>query len=389
MSSSRHGILLTAVLLAAAAATADVVRGYVVVPDTDAPVADAEVAFMLSGEGGLDEVMRKAVDDEGRFEFAGPFLKPGLGFVLVAFYRDASYPSSPLILGEQKEIVLEVFEPTQDDGAIRVASQHLFLTVGAGHLEVAQLLHLENDGAASYIGHGEGVRRHVTELRLPEAAFAIQSHAGDIVREEAHRAFDTRPLPPGASQIGLTYQIDAADFSGQYIHELVYPTDLLEVYVHPPDIHLHTPFIDRGVVAVQERQYHLYRRENLRAGQSISIPLPLSRPLRWVVKWLGVGLLVAAGGAVLSLSPRRPEPLAAAEAGHTDAFVPEVDPGLDASASRAELEQRRRILLDQLAALDRGASRKTRKAGALRHKRQRLLGQAVAVYRLLDEAGDG
>ena len=66
-----------------------------------------------------------------------------------------------------------------------------------------------------------------------------------------------------------------------------------------------------------------------------------------------------------------------------------MNPGIGQDATRAELEQRRQSLLAQLVALERGDSRKSGKAGAVRQKRQRLMGQAVAVYRLLEEAGKG
>jgi hypothetical protein len=164
----------------------------------------------------------------------------------------------------------------------------------------------------------------------------------------------------------------------------LYPTQVLDVYVHPSDIHLDTPFIDRGTTSSLGREYHLYRLENLRPGQTNAIPLPLAQPMRWALKWLALGLAIVAVAAAL-LTRRSSSPLPEEEEKAEENIEP-LDPGIGADASLAELEQRRQSLLAQLVALESGGSRKIRKAGAQGHKRQRLMGQAVAVYELLEKA---
>lgn len=381
-------LLLTACVWVSAAA-ADTVRGYVVDPTSESAVTEVEVSFSLFGESGVgDEMLRKSVDGDGHFEFSGPFLKQGLAFSLTAFYRGVPYPSSRLQVGEQKEIVLEVFEPTHDPGDIHITTEHLFLTLQKGDLEVALLLHVDNTGERTFVGTEHGGERRVTEFRIPTGAFGLQSHSGGLVRADARRLFDTQPLPPGASQIGFSFHVDAEDFPGEYVHSVLYPTDALDVYVHPSDIHLHTPFVDRGTVSFQEREYHLYRLENLRPGQSVAIPLPLTRPMRWVLKWSGLGLCVVAVAAVALISRRSSTGLAERDERAVEVVEP-LDPGVGPDASRAELEQRRQVLLTQLSAIERGGSHKSRKAGAQRHQRQRLMGQAVAVYELLEKAREG
>ncbi len=374
---------LIAVVLASASA-ADTVRGYVVDPINELAVTDVDVSFSVLGEsGGVDEILRKSVDEDGRFEFSGPFLKSGLAFTLTALYRGVPYPSSLLKVGEQREVVLEVFEPTHDPDEIHIMAEHLILTLQAGTLEVAQLLHVDNTGERTFVGTEHGVERLVTEFRIPEGAFGLESHSGELVRADARRLFDTQPLAPGTSQIGFSFMVSAADFPGEYVHSALYPTDVLDVYVHPSDIQLHTPFINRGTITFQKREYHLYRLENLRPGQSDSISLPLTRPMRWVLKWSGLGLAIVAATSLLSR--RSPTPLASGDDG-TEEIVELVDPGVGPDASRAELDQRRQVLLSQLAAIERGGGHKNRKAGAQRRRRQRLMGQAVAVYQLLEKA---
>lgn len=377
--------VLTSVCVLVSASVADTVRGYVVEPIAESAVPDVEIAFSLLGKSsGLNEILRKTADENGRFEFSGPFLKPGLAFTLTAFYEGVPYPSSLLKVGEQSEIVLEVFEPTNDPSDIHVTAEHLFLTLQDGTLEVAQLLQIDNTGDRTFVGTEHGKQERVTEFRIPKSAFGLESHSGELVRADARRLFDSQPLAPGTTQIGFSFKVSAVDFAGEYIHNVLYPTQVLDVYVHPSDIHLDTPFIDRGTTSSLEREYHLYRLENLRPGQTNAIPLPLAQPMRWALKWLALGLAIVAVAAAL-LTRRSSSPLPEEEEKAEENIEP-LDPGIGADASLAELEQRRQSLLAQLVALESGGSRKSRKAGAQGHKRQRLMGQAVAVYELLEKA---
>ena len=354
--------------ICAGAATADDVTGVVINPETNTPVAGAQVAFLLSGEEGLNELFRKSADSEGRFSFSGPFLNAGIRFVLVAFHDGVAYPSSPLEVGAQKQILLEVFEPTDDDSAVRIRNHHLFFALHADHCEVSQLLHVENTGDATYAGAMSGGERRVTEFFLPSGVFGLESHSGEMTDLDAQRIAHTQPLVPGATQIAFTYRLDAARFDGDYLHVSPFATDLLDIYVQPADIELDAPFADMGEIDLHGQTYRNYRFENLTSRQRLEIELPLSQSWRWALKWAGLVLALCGSVAVVAIS--RPW-----RATHP--------PGKYNRLNRAELEDRRQEVLAALSELEEPDSAAA--GSAQRSEHHHLLNQAVEIYLLLDE----
>lgn len=359
--------LAVAALLSASGLRADTVQGYVVNPATGARVGDTSVAFLVSQDGQLSEILRKSTDEEGRFAFSGPFISPGLTFVLVALYQGVSYPSSELRVGDQKEIILEVYDPTSSGDQIQIAQHQLFLLLGETNVEVAQIVHLENRGDRAYAGQGQGQERRVTEFALPPGAFNLQSLSGSLTQVSETQAFDTQPLPPGPTQVAFTFEVDPEQLDGAYFHQAHYPTQALEVFVHPADTRAEAPFTDQGEVAIQGKNYRRLRLENLAPGQRVRIPVPLPRSLRWTLKWVALGLAAAAALALVVLrtaaGPPRPVPFPA-------------DP--------QALEAQRRDLLQQLARLDDAQAGREGDRG-YRAARERLLHQATLLYRLLEE----
>jgi hypothetical protein len=326
---------------------------------TGEAVAQAEVAFLMPGEDGqLSEVVRQRADAEGSFAFTGPFLQPGLSFVLVAFYRDVPYPTQTLTVGQQSAVLIEVYEPTEDDGDLYVTGYHHFLSVDAGGVDATQLVHVDNRGERTFVGHDSGHDRHVTEFILPAGLVGLESHGSDLHRVGASW-FDTQPLPPGGTQIAFSFRLPVSAFEGEYRHQVRYPTDAVDFYVQPPSVQPGPPFEDLGEVDVQGRRYRRLRIRNPELGDTLHLPLPLSRPARWMVKWALLALGAVAGVAVLLVGARR--------GGATDS---------GGAAPATDLEARRQDLLDELARLD--------EAGGDASRREALLREAVAVYRALE-----
>jgi len=339
---------------------AETVQGYVINPISGAPIDDAEIAFFTSQDGQVNEILRKHVDAQGRFAFSGPFLKPDLGFVLVALYQGIPYPSSELQVGAQKEIILEVYEPTTADENIRMAAHTLFLSLRSADLEVAQFVQADNQGERTYVGQLEGSARQVTEFALPPGVFNL---AGSLNPAGDNHFFDNRPLPPGLSQITFNFQLEPRQLDGGYLHQVLYPTDQFEVYLQPASIQLDPPFEDLGTVDLHGEQFRRLRLENLQRGQRVLIPLPLPQALRWILKWIALGAAALTGVLALALRP-------------TPAALQRPDP--------EALQRQRRELLQQLAQLDDAHAGRQDNRRYLR-ERERLMGETLAVYHLLEE----
>ena len=340
--------------------TAETVRGYVINPISGAPVGNAEIAFFISQDGQVSEILRKPADTQGRFAFSGPFLKPELSFVLVALYQGIHYPSSELQIGGQREIILEVYEPTTVDEEIRLASHTLFLSLRSEGLEVAQFVQADNQGEKTYVGQLEGTARRVTEFALPAGVFEL---AGNLNPAGENRFFDNRPLPPGLSQITFNFRLDPQRLDGGYLHQVLYPTDQLEVYLQPAAAEPSSPFEDLGTVDLHGEQYRRLGLDNLQRGQKVLIPLPLPPPpLRWILKWIALGTVAITPFLALA---QRPAPAVLQK------------PDLET------LKRQRLELIQQLAQLDDAYAEGLEEPRYLR-KRERLMGETLAVYHQLE-----
>jgi hypothetical protein len=367
--------LAIVVLLATNATSADEISGFVI--NTNTAVAGAEVAFLLSGEGGLNELLRKNADAEGRFSFSGPFLNAGVSFVLVAFHNGVPYPSSALEVGAQQEILLEVFDPTDDDSSVRIRNHHLFLSVHADHVEVSQLMHIENSGDRTYVGVVSGDERRVTEFWLPEGVFGLESHSGQMTGLVGHRLAHTQPLVPGTTQIAFTYRLDNDQFDGTYIHVSPFATNILDVYLQPATIELDAPFVDMGEIDLHGQNYRSYRLERLTSRQQLEVELPLQISLRWALKWAVLALALSAG--VVAIVVSRPWDSA------DRSVTPDLSPPsgqLSHRNERADLERQRREILAALAGLEEGGS--DHQQAAYRH----LMDQAIELYVRLEDHGE-
>ena len=374
----RQPWLVLACVLFAGVASADEVSGFVINPSTNTAVAGTEVAFLLSGEGGLNELLRKNADAEGRFSFSGPFLNAGVSFVLVAFHDGVPYPSSPLEVGAQQEILLEVFDPTDDDSSVHIRNHHLFFALHSDHVEVSQLMHVENSGDRTFTGVISGDERRVTEFWLPQGVFGLESHSGQLTGLVGRRLAHTQPLVPGATQIAFTYRLDNAEFDGDYIHVSPFATDILDVYVQPADIELGAPFADMGEIDLHGQTYHSYRLEGLTSRQRQEIELPLQISRRWALKWAVLALALCAGVGALIVSRPWDSTNRSATA---DLSAPSGQ--VSRGDERAALQRQRQEVLAALAGLEDGGSDHQQSTY------RQLMDQAIELYLRLDHHGEG
>ena len=278
-------LIWAATLLCACELWGAAVNGYVINPLTETRLSDIEVAFYIRQDGQVNEVVRKKSDAEGNFFFAGPFVQDGLRFALAAFYDGVPYFSTTFEVGAQQQIILEVYESTDDSSQLQITSHHLFLSLSENAIECVQLLQIHNPLQYAYAGSGSGRDRKVTELILPPNTSDLQGHSGLIHQAEPGRFFDNQPLPPGRSQLSFSFNLDARDLDEAYVHQAVYPTERLEVFLDPPAIEVGAPFVDQGVIDLHGRQYRRVVLQGIAPRQLVEIPLPLSASLRWALKW--------------------------------------------------------------------------------------------------------
>ena len=359
---------------AAGSVGADSIQGYVLHGTTQEPVADVEIGFLIGAEEGAMSPMASTVSShDGRFEFSGPFLRSGTQFALSAEYGGISYPSSLLVVGEQDEIIVEVYDVGGNVTDLRIASHNIFLGLRDQTLEVAQLVQANNSGSQTYAGRQFGDHQRGLEFQIPEAMTGLVAHTGELIRLSATRLFDTQSLPPGSSQVAFTFQVPAESFDGSYVHEILYPTQSLDFFVQPVSVELGTPFHDHGVVDLHGQQYRHYRAQDLPVGQRLVIELPFSQPIRWALKWVLLALVPAIITGLLAVVGR---PVALAR-------IPLAKVDADSSQARSE----RQHILQQLAQVQQERAQAQGEAAIeLERKFQTLMQQARAIYRHLPKS---
>lgn len=335
------------------------VNGYVINPFTQTRIPGIPVAFYVRQDGQIVEMLRKDTDAEGRFSFAGPFLQGGVHFGLAAFYDDIPYFSSTLEAGAQQQIILEVYEKTDDSSGISIGTHHLFFSLRENAIECIQLLQIHNALEHTYSGSGDGRERRVTELALPKGLFNLQSHSGLLHQAGEGRFFDNQPLPPGRSQRSFSFDLDVRNFASPYVHEVVYPTERLEIFLDPPSMETKPPFIDLGIIEQHGRQYRKIALENLQPSQQVEIPLPFAPSLRWVLKWAALVGAFLIGGGALALS--RPH----------------------SSTDRDRALEKRHHIIEELAQLDDAFARRPEDPHYAEQRAQ-LMREAVALTRALE-----
>ncbi len=361
------GYLFSTVLLVFSELAADTVQGYVLNPLSETRIANATVTFFVEQDGQLSEILSKQSDAQGHFAFSGPFITPGLRFVLTASYRDALYPTSVLQVGEYNQVILEVYEPTTSDAQVRIAHHDLVISLGTASVNVGHLVQVDNRGDSTYVGRGQGQERRVTEFALPTDLFNLRNQDGGLAPANPGQFFDNRPLPPGISQIGFSFDLDPRRLDEGYLYAATYATDVLNVLIQPSDVQASPPFADLGEVAFHDQTYRHLQLVGVQPGQSALIPLPLPRATRWLLKWVALGGALSSALLVLVLS-RLPAP-------HQTA---------DLEASDDVLRRQRDDVLSQLARLNDAYGDRPNQRHYL-DERARLMDQALALYLLLEE----
>lgn len=281
------------------------VQGYVEAPVSGTRVPGVEVTFFVAQDEALTEVARQTTDVRGAFFFAGPFLEDGLGFVLTAAYRGVPQASSLLKVGDQQQIILEVYEPSTADPGLRITRHTLFLSPQPQGLDVAQLVQVHNPGDRTFVGSAGAAAGGVTEFVLPPGARELHSHAGALVAGEGNRVYDRQPLPPGLTEIAFTYTLDLDEAGPEYRLQATYPTEALEIYLQPATLAAPPDFEDLGVVELEGASYRRLRHPALARGEEVVVPLPTGRSGQRALKWTALAGALAAGMAALVTVGRR------------------------------------------------------------------------------------
>lgn len=270
-------------------------------------------------------------------------------------YKGAEYSTDKMVFApgeEEKTLDLPVFEPTLTDENIRVNEAQIIVQVLEGVVTVADISVFENTGDTIYVGGkdlGEG-RKESVRYSLPEDAGNIALIHGldqeSIVQTDIGFS-DTTSILPGPRRAVFTYSVPLE--SGETIvdKEILYPTGRMLLLV----LDTGEEFSVKGLtkeesVTINEETFLKWSGEALGAGSEIVIEIGTGGLIggsytTWAA--LGILLLVVLAGAIYSLTRQKET---------SDDEQPKEQPKTPEVPDTASLEEKRNILIKEIAALD-------------------------------------
>jgi hypothetical protein len=272
----RLGACVALLLLPSAIVQAGTVHGSVKNGTTGKPGAGVEV-ILIQLQGGMQPVATTKADAQGQFTFdnAGLGAQPML---LRAVYNGINF-HQPVPPGKT-EIEVEVFEPTKDASTITVGSRIVFFQPNGANLIVGEEFSIENKSApprAYFRTDGN------FEFSLPENAQLQQvAAAGPAgmpvvqapIDKSKNRYAIAYAFRPGQSTVRYSYEIPYPGNAATLKVPMVYPAARLLV-VAPPTMQVSGDGLQSGG---QEQGMNIYGRENVAAGNPISVSISGTAP---------------------------------------------------------------------------------------------------------------
>jgi hypothetical protein len=357
MTAMRWPILLLVVALLAASAGVlhaqgtGVIEGRVVnrTPDGES-TGGSRVALGIFRDNAFVEERTAVADEDGRFRFEGLETSEAYTYRVGALYKNVPYrtedairltPEAPTV-----SIELSVYETTTSDPGLRVARAILMVEGfdrASQTISVLELLALENPGQHTYQPSATGPSGPMGLLRfaLPAGAGALVPGLGleeaDVIQVD--RGFGTtRPIPPGVTEIGFSYQVPYTGQGYRFERTVPYETGLLWLLIPDTGVRVaeEGAWGSAAPIALGERTYRVLTRENLAKGSRLDfslqglprrgvLPVVLEAvpPPVWGVGLAGLALAAAASYAYAAEQRRRrqPEPSTQATEELLDALV--------------------------------------------------------------------
>jgi hypothetical protein len=301
-----------------------------------------------------DEVARKesGVAADQTFLAEAFDLDLGARFAVTADYLGISYSrviddaTENLGAGGELNADLLVYEQTDDESALSITSDVLTIVGGDDQpFELIQLQRVRNRSDRTFVGKTIAERRQVLRLPLPSGAFDVLPLEGISVEELATISggiVTGIPIVPGERSASYIYKVRAPG-EWNLSRRFFYPTNQVDILVGTGLRLESSEFKFQEGVTLEDQRYGRYRGGPYEAGDtlraSVGVPGGLPGPgLLWGLG-AGLGLLAILGGGAFAVRRRsRPRPAT-------------VRPTRN-EAPAFTSEERRRSLVDQIAALD-------------------------------------
>ncbi len=267
----------------AAAQETIAIRGTVVNGTTDGELGDPLQVLLLvtDADGGLLSTGQTMVDGDGGFVLDDvPRTEDGV-YALRVNYDGVPYEKSLSLHEARDEVVLTVYETTQDGSQVRVTRQ-IMVIAGAdgGEREVSaiEFVQLTNDGDRTLL---PDLSNPTTFLRfaLPPLATELSVRSspslsgGDILSIGTGFAV-TSPVPPGEHSVEFSFRFPYEGNSLSYrqslpqgadVYQVLLPQDLEQVRVRP--------LSPASPVSIEESEFLVWEERGIGRGQGVQLEL--------------------------------------------------------------------------------------------------------------------
>jgi mono/diheme cytochrome c family protein len=364
-------------------------------------LANQPVRLIIFEQEQFAEMREGETDEQGRTQFTGLPTAPTWAYVVETTYQDLTYhsevghfaPDSNMI-----ELIVPVYDAGATVDAVSIDRAHWLIDItNPSFIDVGEVYSFLNSADRVYAGEqnpGED-KPQVLKIPLPENAIHINvegEQLGDRFILDGTTLIDTRPLPPGNTQIFLRYSLPVEKGEVTLAHQVMYPTTMLNllapdigISIDAPDWKEDDPIQTQGGAFLNYTIFDLpagarpaavisdINEETLAAGATGSEPQQIidrnAAPgisgipyLPWII--LGMGLVVLGGGVFIGWKRHK----------QTLADRP------------ALLEEQRKTLITQMAALDDAYEAGEIPADDYHKQRNTLKLQIIALMR--EESGD-
>ena len=340
----------------------------------DKAIANHRIMLIRFGPGEAVERTPGETDAAGAFAFEGLETGEAFRYVVGIRYEGQLFRSESLQLAEneaKRSVVVQVgaggaLALGGADGSAQVHIPHQIMAIMLrdGHLEIREVVTIQNPGSTPYRGASAGAHPYVMHLPLPEGydnLRDIQGVEAQHLRSERSGLYLTQPLSPGTHRLTYTYEAPMRSRVRTLLFRHSLPTGVIDVLADAKRLAASSNLQFLGKVPIESHTFLHFRGVNPEAGgrhwvQITRLGAGVSRVLHIVSASLIVAIALVGLALPLYHQWRRRSPTAAAS-------TPSAE---DIRAWRAERSQ----LLTAIAQLDNEHAAGALDASVYRQRRQ-------------------
>lgn len=243
--------------------------------------AIANHPMMLIRFGPGQEVNRTpgATDAQGGFVFEGLETGNDLTYVVGIRYEGKLFRSESLQLSDNEtkaHVVVQVGEAGTpalgSDGkaaVLRIQHHIMAIVLRAGHLNVREIVNIQNSASTPYRGETPGQSDYVLHLPLPNGydnLHDIQGVTPEQVRSDSYGLYLTEPLAPGIHRLVYTYALPMTERVRTLLFRRSLPTGVIDVFTDAQHLVATSDFEFLGQVPIESHRFLHFRGINPEPG---------------------------------------------------------------------------------------------------------------------------